>query len=165
MTRHEPRLLGTRGPFNRDHFFLAFFCQTRENGDLTRSHPQNLVVKTRPSSRIYPGCNNLPRDPSIPCLEITAYRPKICPNHGVLGFAAHSRASRARSDASTVVSSLVTSAAAEPSGGPSKPGRLLRSGRWAKRSAIYPPLKAYGTVGPTIALPAVVRLLAAPKQI
>ena len=55
--------------------------------------------------------------------------------------------------------------AAEPSGGPSKPGRLLRSGRWAKGSAIYPPLKAYGTVGPTIALPAVVRLLAAPKQI
>ena len=54
---------------------------------------------------------------------------------------------------------------AEPSGGPSKPGRLLRSGRWAKGSAIYPPLKAYGTVGPTIALPAVVRLLAAPKQI
>ena len=37
--------------------------------------------------------------------------------------------------------------------------------RWAKGSAIYPPLKAYGTVGPTIALPAVVRLLAAPKQI
>ena len=69
MTRHEPRLLGTRGPFNRDHFFPCFFLQTREK-EISR----NLTLKILSSKRVRalescPGCNNLPRDPRSPALR------------------------------------------------------------------------------------------------
>ena len=36
MTRHEPRLLGTRGPFNRDHFFPCFFLLVGTCGALLK---------------------------------------------------------------------------------------------------------------------------------